>query len=245
MTSSHYLTPLEWDSAFLGFPTGRIAGLGLSVSAIEQAVAQARQEGYRLLYIFLRPEEPAVLAAAQRLGATVVDDKQVFVADAGGVAARPANMYPVTSPEVTPELLALTLQSGAYSRFRLDPNFAPDVFERLYTHWIGNTLRNAPIEQVLLYRAGPSTPAVGLLTLERQADNLTMGLLAVDRNSRRQGIGQQFIAAAKWEARAAGYSIVKLTTQGANLAACRLYEQCGFRLVQRQYVLHLWLAPSR
>jgi ribosomal protein S18 acetylase RimI-like enzyme len=54
--------------------------------------------------------------------------------------------------------------------------------------------------------------------------------IAVDPSFRRRGVGRRLIAQAVAWARARGLPGVMLETQHINVAACRLYESCGFML---------------
>ncbi|RSK48385.1 GNAT family N-acetyltransferase [Hymenobacter rigui] len=125
-------------------------------------------------------------------------------------------------PVAPPDLTALALQSGAYSRFRTDSTFAPGKLEQLYTQWLAKALADG---QVLVYQPSASQVVQGLLTLEKQGEELTIGLVAVDAQWRRQGIWQALLAGAYREAQAAGFWALRVTTQGAKQAACRFYEQ--------------------
>ena len=54
--------------------------------------------------------------------------------------------------------------------------------------------------------------------------------VAVDAKHRRQGIGRLLIQRAIEWARDKGFPGIMLETQNNNVAACRLYESCGFEL---------------
>ncbi|TGE25613.1 GNAT family N-acetyltransferase [Hymenobacter aquaticus] len=243
MTAHHSIIPLAWDSAFFGFPTGRLVGTGLLAEDLRELLVQARGQGWRLLYWFVSPEDVVSGEAAQALGLHPADDKRVY---ARALPARlpvvPAAVRRISGPTASPELTALAVQSGEYSRFRTDPHFAPGQFEQLYAQWLAKALANG---MVLAYQPGASQGAQGLLTLEEQGAELAIGLVAVDGQWRRRGIGQALLAGAYRQARAAGFRALRVTTQGANQAACRFYEQAGFALVERQLVFHLWLPEQQ
>ena len=57
-----------------------------------------------------------------------------------------------------------------------------------------------------------------------------IGDIAVDAKHRRQGVGRLLIQRAIEWARDKGFPGIMLETQNNNVAACRLYESCGFEL---------------
>ncbi|MCB2408494.1 GNAT family N-acetyltransferase [Hymenobacter lucidus] len=242
MNSAPHVSLLEWDSAFFGFPTGRLQASGLSIVALRNILAEAKQEGYQLLYWFVTPTDTQSLTTAQTLGLPVMDEKRTYSWSVKNVPLRPTDVHPFSAAMATPPLVELAVQSGIYSRFRLDPDFAPGVFEKLYAQWLATALTGADGQQVFAYYPAAVTTAVGLLTLEKQPDSSRIGLLAVAEHWQKQGVGKQLVTAAQWEAHAAGSTQLLVTTQGANRAACALYESCGFVLHERQVVFHLWLA---
>jgi len=54
--------------------------------------------------------------------------------------------------------------------------------------------------------------------------------IAVDVKFRRQGVGTALIEKAKQWARGIGFPGIMLETQDVNVGACKLYENCGFKL---------------
>jgi ribosomal protein S18 acetylase RimI-like enzyme len=54
--------------------------------------------------------------------------------------------------------------------------------------------------------------------------------MVVDREFRRQGIGEKLILQAEQWARARNLAGIMLETQNNNVRACQFYEKCGFRL---------------
>jgi ribosomal protein S18 acetylase RimI-like enzyme len=68
--------------------------------------------------------------------------------------------------------------------------------------------------------------------------------IAVDARYRRLGIGRQLIARAVEWARARGLPGLMLETQDINVAACRFYASCGFRLGGFDQYLYRGLHPE-
>lgn len=234
--------PAEWDTGFFGYPVGVLTLT--SEEDVQQEVAAARQEGYRLLYAFIPPHDGPAGAAVEAAGGRLVDEKVTL-----GWSARCAtSLAPVErAPAIvsgrgcaaTSELEALAQASGEQSRFRLDPGFGDGAFERLYGLWLRNSLSGALARDVLLID-GPTGP-VGLLTLRDSGERAVIGLLAVEQAVRGQGLGGHLLRAAQDLAVQWGKSALDVATQAANAGALRLYLSAGFVVQERVSVYHLWL----
>lgn len=239
--SSHMtdqLVSLPWDSEFLGFPVGTVTS-SPGGEALPALVARARAQGYRLLYLVVPPDDPAGQATARAQGGLLVDRKVTYL------RVVPSQPEPVEDADIvavtayTPALRSLTLQSGIYSRFRLDPNVAPGVFENLYTTWMQKSLSGQLARTVLAY---PSAgPELGMLTLGEQQGRADIGLMAVAAAARRGHIGQRLVAVACGLTVSWGLRELQVVTQLENEGACRFYEKCGFHQEKVNYIYHLWL----
>jgi dTDP-4-amino-4,6-dideoxy-D-galactose acyltransferase len=239
MTSSSVIQPLSWDSEFLGFPVASLVVAGLSAASITAAIADARKAGYRLLYAVSTPSAVEEAEALCQGGAWLASQKMTYVISLS-LPTTLLNPAVTDAAIYTPQLESLALQSGEYSRFRLDKRFSPSVFKRLYSRWLHNSLSGLIARRVLVWRT-LNCQEVGLLTLGEKNGRADIGLLAVDAAVRGQRIGQQLVAAAQIQALAWGYTSMQVVTQGSNSSACRFYEKCGFHLDSVEHVYHLWL----
>jgi dTDP-4-amino-4,6-dideoxy-D-galactose acyltransferase len=234
------LQQLPWDSDFLGFPVGRLLADGLTNSQLTASVAEARTAGVRLLYVVAGPTNTVAATAMQAVNGQLVDRKFTFAMPTPDLSGAPVPAAIIPTTTYTPELESLAWQSGEYSRFRLDPHFAPSVFQGLYSEWLRNSLSGAIARQVLVWRT-PGGRELGLLTLGEKNGRADIGLLAVDASTRGQGVGQQLVAAALAQATNWGYAELQVVTQGDNTAACHFYEKCGFTLDHEEHIYHCWL----
>ena len=238
------IEPLAWDSDFLGFGVGRVSLESPAAGLLETLLTQARHAGLRLLYLTVSPGDLAGNAAALEAGAALVDRKTTFampVAAAEARAVLPAAIHSASVP--VPGLAQLALQSGEYSRFRLDSNFAPGTYERLYRQWLRNSLGRTLAREVVVYQTAPTAPALGLLTLGVKPNRADIGLLAVAAGSRRLGVGRQLVAAARQLTAAWGLPALQVVTQLDNQPACAFYLRMGFAVQQVEHIYHLWLTP--
>ncbi|PIQ19721.1 MAG: hypothetical protein COW65_19155, partial [Cytophagales bacterium CG18_big_fil_WC_8_21_14_2_50_42_9] len=76
------------------------------------------------------------------------------------------------------QLIYLALQSGAYSRFAMDPNFTNQEFTRLYTAWITRIVAKE-IPEELWVSINPENKLAGFVTVGYDQEEAYMGLIAV------------------------------------------------------------------
>jgi dTDP-4-amino-4,6-dideoxy-D-galactose acyltransferase len=237
---------LNWDSEFLGYPVARLEAHCLKPVELASQVAAAQNAGIRLVYLIAAPADEVSNASACQTGAWLADRKVTFA-----MPVSPSEREALHSPAIqatttwTPELESLALQSGEYSRFRLDKRFSSDVFPHLYQQWLRNSLAHQLAREVLVFTVPTEFEArpkhVGLLTLGMKNGRADIGLLAVDERARGQRIGQQLVAAAKQRTATWGFNELQVVTQLDNVAACGFYQHCGFHESQVEHIYHLWL----
>ena len=237
---------LEWDSEFLGFRVGRLAVQQLSVAHLATLMDQSRAAGFRLIYLIADPADATTAATANRAGVWLADRKVTFARETNiplpvGAATAAGSGAILNATMATPQSEKLAWQSGEFSRFRRDVQFAPHVLVDLYRQWLQASFTGELAQVVLTYLSPTTGDETGLLTLAEQAGVARIGLLAVDSAARRQGIGQQLLEAARKQAQRWNCSYLQVVTQCDNEPACRFYQQCGFELVQEEYIYHLWL----
>ncbi|GAA4370435.1 hypothetical protein GCM10023185_44880 [Hymenobacter saemangeumensis] len=232
------LEKLPWDSQWLGLPVARYVADAGTMAEAQAAAKEAREGGIRLLYLVMPPHSREEVSGIQALGARLLDEKLSYVMAL--VAERPVELphglvlQKVKAP-VSP-LEELAIQSGAYSRFRLDARIGPAAFEALYRRWLHQSVEKGDVWTI--QSAGKE---LGLLALGQRGTMLSIELLAVAPPARRRRLGRLLVACAAREARQQGLDGLQVVTQGANEPARRLYESCGFELARTEYVYHWWL----
>jgi dTDP-4-amino-4,6-dideoxy-D-galactose acyltransferase len=235
------LEHLAWDSDFFGFRVARITRPRLTPEELRQLLDELRAAAVRLVY-WPAANEAELRERGAQLGGILVDEKTRFVADLPGQIELPeksaVKLY--IASEVSPELEQLAIASGAQSRFRVDPRLPPERCDHLYRRWIERSVSREIADAVLVWHSDAGKLG-GMITAGHHAGRGQIGLLAVDAAYRGQGIGGQLIAAAHQEFIRRGYHSAEVVTQGANGAACRLYQRCGYRVEQVELFFHFWL----
>lgn len=238
--SLQLVEPLPWDSAFLGFQVGRLVSHKMDAAYLTVLVAESKAAGIRLIYLVTDPADIEMANAAHQIGARLADRKVTFARPTTRAVVSAAFNHIESVTAYTPQLERLAWQSGAFSRFQRDENFAPHVFSGLYSRWLRASL-SGKLARVVLASHSLTGAETGLLTLSERAGYASIGLLAVDGAVRGQGIGQQMVEAARQQALGWGCTQLQVVTQRDNVPACRFYVRCGFELVREEHLYHLWL----
>ncbi len=236
-----HLQPQPWDSQQFGFPVARIAhwvrNSGRQISGLlETAIEAARAQGTR--YLWLR------IPAADVNAARILREQQFDLIDGlitfGAAPQRmPASQPPIGCrphrPSDLPALRQIAAASFTLGRFH-DPALPPGTAAHAYRDWVENCCTGTMAECVLV--AGDSDVA-GFTTvnIDRLAERAlrariaVIGLVATSASHRGKGIARSLALATLQWCREQGCAWVEVGTQMGNIAACRLYEAAGYRMV--------------
>ena len=244
-----WVCPLPWDSRHFGFPVGRIDAPDLDDHALRSALEAARGQRYVLLYWTTTEERAVPEWLIAEYHGRLVDWKITFAANLDRGSPDAAIPHPQVSLEAyppgpaCPELKALAIAAGLYSRFFADPRIPRRAAEDLYGVWIDKSARRELADDVLVARKrGAGGKLAGMVTVSLREGLGSIGLSAVRQECRGQGIGACLIAASHVWMRARGASRSEVVTQRANTPACRLYARCGYSVKTIRRVYHFWLA---
>jgi dTDP-4-amino-4,6-dideoxy-D-galactose acyltransferase len=241
------LEALPWDSAHFGFPVARITCSNRTPVLLRQTLAEAREIGICLVYVSTEPEPPPV--PPDLLGeftGLLVDRKVVFALDLGQVRQtrreeRADGVRILDQPRETASaaLVALAIEAGMYSRFRVDPRVCRERCDALFETWMQRSTMG-PLADGVLLAVDRKDELLGTVTLSIKDESGNIGLIAVADGARGRGIGSLLLAAAHQRMIVRGATRVTVVTQLANRAACRLYEQAGYRIDNVKHCYHFW-----
>lgn len=146
----------------------------------------------------------------------------------------------LTTP--TSEAIQVAIGSSRHSRFRLDPRLEPHA-DALYERWILNGFEAAKDGRGKVLAVKVDEHVGGILSLSWDKDNTEakIELVAVQPQFGRRGIGRTLVTQAISIAQLQGCSAISVVTQGENLPAMKLYESCGFKLCDKDWIWHLHL----
>ena len=229
----------EWDSSFFGYPVASASWDGAPLlSDVRAVLQQANRSGIRLLYLFMAPVSAHFKNAIEQEGAKSVGRKVEYAKriDLTKVPDLGKDVSPCC--EYSPLLESLALQSGIYSRFRIDAGFQRQEFDRLYREWLASSLRGEAGKRV--YVAGTAATPQGMITVEPSDTKARIGLFAVAAAQRGRGLGRQLMAAAERFCIATRRIELLVATQAENQGACRFYENFGFTKISEIDLFHAW-----
>ncbi|MBI5686694.1 MAG: GNAT family N-acetyltransferase [Verrucomicrobia bacterium] len=235
---------LDWDTAFFGMPVARILPSRLTTGELEQILAQMKSERVALAYWASDPNDAESQQAARACHGFLADRKTTFVMELGQSCGAVENFgwtleeYTETVPNS--ELEHLAIQAGIYSRFRVDPRIPEDKCADLYRQWIRNSTNRRLADAVLVARRAGKI--VGMVTVGEKSGVGDIGLIAADASARGLKLGSALVLAAQEWARRRGLKTAQVISQGANLAACKLYEKCGYRTAKVENLYHFWIS---
>lgn len=233
---------LEWDSVFF---QKKIAYIEYSNTTKKQDIKEIKAEIDRLqqidsecIYLFscdqISLDEYNAYQVDIKRTYVLNDPEYIEINDSLNIAK------PVYQGNIS-DLYNLAIQSGEYSRFKIDPNFSEADFIRLYHKWIENSVENGFADYVIV--AIDKAP-IGLITAKIKDDRIIIGLLATDAKYRGQGIGTRLIQEIKNEASKNSLKL-EVVTQADNKTACDFYEKMGFRKANDTYIYHIWRTINR
>lgn len=238
---SNLLENLEWDSSFFGYPVAKIIAEQISVEKLTALTEQAKINGIRLLYIFTDPADEVSVNAANITGAKLVDRKITFYKKIDRSDDSTADDHIELFKEDHPsgQLVSLSIQSGLYSRYKIDPGFKNNEFEKLYIAWIENSVNKKIADHTFVYKEDGIM--LGFVTLKVRDSIGQIGLIAVDEGSRGKSIGKKLIAAVITHLLQDNIQDLEVATQIDNVDACNFYKKVGFTGIKTENIYHIWV----
>lgn len=135
------------------------------------------------------------------------------------------------------KLIKLSIESGIYSRFNVDPKIGKNKFEELYTEWIIKSVSKEIADDVLVYKIDDQI--AGFVTIGQKNGKADIGIIAVDKGYRGKGIGKTLMKVAE-NFYFDKLKLIQVVTQSDNLPAIKLYVSCGYKQEKTEYFYHLW-----
>jgi len=229
---------LEWDSAFLGYKTGRINLI--NQIDVYNHMERAYNENYKLIYLFTEPDYFVSKSFLIQYNGKLVDRKVVYIQDVSAISLGffgETELYKATL--ISDDLLQLAYESGKHSRFKLDKSFSDDVFKGMYKIWVENSINNNYDDKVFIIKN--MERIVSMVTVKIKLDTLLIGLIATESKFQGNGFGRQLLNRVKQTAKELELKCIEVPTQLNNKQACKFYEASGFKIKSISNIYHFWL----
>jgi dTDP-4-amino-4,6-dideoxy-D-galactose acyltransferase len=233
-------TLLAWDSQHWGFPVARINANILTENTARETTRWCGEHKVKCLYFAADATCSETLEQVWRNSFRFVDVRIDLERKVSGMSlladqitscrkARPEDL-------VFMEELARTAHEDA--RFFKDWMFDRTKAAEMYAMWIRRDMRE---HEVFVAPADESSDVLGYSSASTvNSQEGRIGLLAVSPAARGRGIGRQLVLYALERLESYGIRNVRVATQGTNVAALRLYEECGFRVADVKVWFHRW-----
>ncbi len=247
---SESLNHLTWDSNHFGIPVYQAKLPAQGSRGLMECLSQAKSLGAKLVYLSLPLHSEAIAPEVlDRFGGQLVDQRVEFKLSLDSFTRD--RLLPFEPPEelfgiepypqtaASEPLLRLGIAAGEHSRFQADPRIPRERFETLYRTWMERSAKHELADLVLV--AQREQNLVGAITVSTKEDAARIGLIAVDRQWRGQGIGRQLMVAAHRWMLERQLSATYVVTQHTNAAACSLYRRMGYEIWQSENIYHFWL----
>lgn len=221
-TDNPMIIPLPFDTELFGYPVGKTTIFG----DWKESMFLEEAKVFQLAYIF--SEKELCFKSSEII---LADTKLTFEKELD-TSRECEDLISRYQGNWDKRLLYLALESGRFSRFKVDSRLAHGEFEKLYGSWVLKAWEN----QTLIVAADYS----GFISYSTDTSSAQIGLIAVDACQQGKGIGKLLVQSAERKAKSEAARVMKIATQANNSAAVRLYEKLGYALVERVLVYHYW-----
>lgn len=236
---------LDWDSSYWGFPIGQVEASRLNPAQAAAARQWSLEHGVRCLYLLADAGDAETALAVQDAGFRYVDTRVTLSRRVSGEAPPAARLpgsqagsglqiRPARSDEEA-RVAELACATQSNSRFLFDRRFPREKAERFFAEWVRRGFSEEDREVEV---ATVSGEICGYLICRISGRELNIELIGVAEANRRQGIAAALIAHALSKTPPGG--VMTTVTQARNVAALRLYEDAGMRIVSSRDWYHLW-----
>lgn len=199
---------------------------------------ECQAQGAECLYFLADTDEAESFQLAEERGFRLVDIRVTLTWTGNELSIR--EILPPIRParlDDIPELQSIASKAYDKTRFYADPRFASKA-PSLYRTWIEQSVRgDADIVLVAELDGRP----VGYVTGHQKSQQEGhIGLLGVSSSAQGGGVGQALVECGMDWFLQRGIRQVHVVTQGSNIAAQHLYQNCGFRTSKTQLWFHWW-----
>ena len=228
---------LKWDSNFFNFGVAGVTG-EFDEKAIAGILESLKLLKIRLVYYFSNSLINWNTLFKNTYEIQYVNEKVRFVKNLDN-SKNEVDSQIINCSQLHPDLVSLAIESGNFSRFRIDNKISKKKFEELYTLWIKNSLNKKIADEVFIINGEDIIK--GLMSISLSSGDGIIGLAAVNSNFRGQKLGTKLLIAVEEYCKSHNINKLYVSSQAENIIACKFYESHGFLRDNEEYVYHIWL----
>jgi dTDP-4-amino-4,6-dideoxy-D-galactose acyltransferase len=220
---------LDWDSSFFN------KKIGLLDQTSNRTIFK-NQNDYELIYVV---SDKDIIVDIEDFKQTYAENKVIFSKRLDQIdGVRNSNVFEVSVDFPRNQIYELAFESGKFSRFKLDPNFSQNEFEKLYIKWVDNSFNKEFADAVFVYKE--QGKILGFVTYKVCGKYATVGLLGVCSKHQGKGIGKKLIQSVEMELANKGIEELRIPTQLQNELACKFYKGLSYNIIENKMIKHFW-----
>jgi len=230
---------LDWDSNFFNYKIAKIESKSYSIELLNK-IEELKLKGYTLIYFFSEKEIDNSNPILKNFNGTLVDKKVTYLKKIknNGSNKVDTTIEKYDSELIDVNLLKLAIQSGEFSRFKIDKKIDDKKFKELYKIWMRNSIEKKNAKEIFVYS---ENKILGFVSLGEKNNRADIGLLSVNSFYRGKGIGSKLMISAENWAVNQNYKEIQVVTQKDNTKACFFYDKCNYRVEKIEFIYHFWL----
>ena len=222
--------PLEWDSDFFNKRIGE-------VFIDEESQSNGKFSSFDIIYVKSDSDIPFKIKGFVN---TLVEQKLTFSKNKlNSKTKNDSSIDSFYNVDVDiQQLYDLALESGKYSRYKLDDNFNEGEFESLYKKWVDNSINKNFADEILVY--SENDDVYGFITCKINNKIARVGLLGISPLKQGKGIGTKLLKSLEANLFKQGVEQINIPTQLKNEQACNFYTKLGYSIEDSVFIKHYW-----
>ena len=239
---------LDWESDYYAYRLARVDGEQMDAARCAEILAWCQREGIEGLFFLAQADDAVTNQTAAEHGFVLRGIRVTLDWEAVERAALslPAGLtIRLAQAADVPALEAIA--DGAYptSRYCSDPHFPAATSAAMYTTWIRISFTEQFADAVFVAERGGEILGFSTCDVDLPAHEGSIPLVGIAEKARGQGIGTHLMHYIQdWFVQQQIKHVI-VVADGANIAALRLYEKCGFRTRQVQLWYHKWFCDKK
>lgn len=249
-------TTLAWDSQMFGFPAARLdllltdedASIEIKQSLLLETLEGVRKRGIRHIIARVDAGDLSTTRALEQAGFEIIDGIQTFSLLLTASTSVPRDLTEGIQTRLFEEqdlnqILDIARHSYIFDRFHADTAIDTATADRINEEWLLNSCNGKAADSVVVAIKGTTVLGYATCKIDREIrEGLGLGfgsivMVATEERARKRGVAMACTEAAIRWFQSRNVEVVQVGTQLRNIPAARLYEKCGFRLIENTLTL--------